>query len=146
MKKSFLNHFLHLKFYISTFNFKNKNLKSGFSLIEILILLFLLSVGFIFYFSSSQTTVLIRLSDHKMTAHQIAFKKIESIKALAPSNWPPNGNFNDSSLSLLPQGQANLNISNFDQQGKLKKIKVDVLWNESGTQKIYTLETLIFVP
>jgi type II secretory pathway pseudopilin PulG len=146
MKKSFLNNFLHLKFYISTFNFKNKNLKSGFSLIEILILLFLLSVGFVFYFSSSQTTVLIRLSDHKMTAHQIAFKKIESIKSLAPSNWPPNGNFNDSSLNLLPQGEANLNISNFDQQGKLKKIKVDVLWNESGTQKIYTLETLIFVP
>lgn len=84
--------------------------------------------------------------DHKTIAHQVASKKIESIKALSFQNWPQNGAFTDQLLNSLPQGQANLTISNFDPQGKLKKIKVDVLWNERGTQKQYTAETLIYVP
>lgn len=120
--------------------------KIGFSLLEVMLVLFIISVGFIFYLSLSQIAVLIGNVDHKTIAHQVASKKIESIKALTPQDWPQNGAFPDSLLNSLPQGQANLMISNFDPQGKLKKIQINVLWNERGAQKQYTLETLIHTP
>lgn len=122
------------------------NLKSGFTILEVLLILFILSVGFIFYFSAVQTTLLLGITDHKTIAHQVALKKIESLKALSPQNWPQNGAFSDSLLSLLPQAQATLNISNYDSQGKLKKIAINISWNERGAPRQYNLETLIYAP
>ncbi len=122
------------------------NFKSGFSLLEVMLVLFIISFGFIFYISASQTTIINSSINHKTIAHQIITKKIESLKATTPSNWPQNGSFSDPLLDLLPQGQATLNISNFDSGEKLKKIKVDILWNERGQLKQHTEETLIYVP
>lgn len=122
------------------------NFNLGFTIVEALLVLFILSISFIFYFSATQTTILVGITDHKVLAHQIALRKIESIKSLPFAQWPTNGSFVDSDLNSLPQGQAMINISNYDSQGKLKKIKVDIFWNERGAQKQHTLETLIYIP
>lgn len=119
---------------------KNKNL--GFTLIEILIALFIVSVTVVFVVVVVGTAQTTRDTTYESIAFRIADSKIDELRAGGYALLPPGGSFSDPELVNVPQGVASTSIT--DWNAKTKRVTVGVSWqNQNGLARFVSLTTLI---
>ena len=116
---------------------------AGFTIIEVVITLAILSAVFVIFQASFNSIFLNRRVKHQELALRIADTKIEQIRALSYDTVPATGAFSDPLLANLPEGAAALIVSDYDDD--TKQIVVHISWREpvSDTQRAVTLTTLV---
>ena len=117
---------------------------TGFSLIEVIISIFLMGVMLVLFQSVMSTTTLVRTSKNQGTALAIARNEIEKLRADGYSAVPASGSFYDSLLSALPSAATTtLTVSAYT--AKVKQVGVTVVWRDAGASASSTvsLDTLI---
>jgi len=124
---------------------------NGFSLIEILFTIIVISVGL-----GSLYAVLYRGMNHMKTiggksyAVVAASSEIEAVKALAPDKFPNvyDGPFlGQVDISNLNDGAGILKIEDYgDTGGSLKKITAVVKWTVAGKRKAVSISTVVSKP
>lgn len=119
------------------------NQQSGFSILEVLISLLIIGAGLVIYTASTNSVILNKNTRHSEIALRIAATKIDSLRTTPFASLPGSGSFTDPSLASLPNGQANLTVSDFN--AKTKEITVVVSWLEPGSNPSHSvsLNTLI---
>lgn len=120
-----------------------KKLRSGFSLVEILLSIFLILALISVLLTTSASYYQTHRSNLQQLAMSIASKQMETLRNTAFASLPPSGSFADSDLSRLPQSTATRTITNYQSNTKIKLATITVSWTESGVTKNAKLETLI---
>lgn len=115
----------------------------GFSLIEVLISVFIVGVTIILFQTALQGVFLVRIANHKEIALRIANNKMEYVRALPYASLPTSGTFSDSQMSSIPSGSGTLTVANFN--SKVKQVTAAVTWVEphDSMQRSVSISTLI---
>jgi prepilin-type N-terminal cleavage/methylation domain-containing protein len=122
---------------------KQKIKQHGFTVIEVLITLFVIAASLMIFQASSRTIILNRQSEYREIALRIADKKLQSIRTTPFANIPTSGSFSDPALSNLPDAQASLTVANTSDS--LKDVTVTVTWTNPSANKTESinLQTII---
>ncbi len=117
--------------------------QKGFSIIEVVVSLFMLGVILLVYASANNTLVLNRIARHQQEAYRIAANKLESVRAVPYASIPSSGTFVDPLMANLPGSSGALAVSAYD--SRTKQVVVTVSWREPGTptDKSAVVTTLI---
>ena len=118
-------------------------LHRGFSLIEIIISIAILSSLLVLLQATIRSNVLVRSSKSDGIALSIARNKLERVRAGGYATIPASGPFADDLLSTLPQATTTLTVSTYN--AKTKQVTVQVIWKDAGSAASSTvsLSTLI---
>ncbi|MEK7581529.1 MAG: prepilin-type N-terminal cleavage/methylation domain-containing protein [Patescibacteria group bacterium] len=116
----------------------------GFSLIEVLLSVFILIILTAILLTASGTLTLTRQSNLQSTASKIASKKVEDLRNTAFASLPASGPFADPNLSKLPQGAATLTVSNYQSSTQIKQVSINVTWVVNSTTRQVHMDTLIY--
>ncbi len=118
-----------------------KSKQKGFSVIEVIIALFIFAVVLLIYSAATNTVVLNRTAKNKQLAFRIADTEMEKLRYTAYGSLPASGNISDSLLSSLPSGAESITVSNYNT--KAKRIDVNVTWQDPGNvSRTVTLTTI----
>jgi prepilin-type N-terminal cleavage/methylation domain-containing protein len=117
---------------------KVKLRQKGFSLIEVVISIFIIGVVLVIYSVSSNSVVLNRNSKRQELALRIATSKIEELRNTAYASLPSTGSFANSLLSNLPNGQASITVSSYN--ATTKQVIVTVTWSEPNNPNTRQVE------
>lgn len=114
----------------------------GFSLVEILVALFIMSVGIVFATIVAGTIKVTRDSAFENSAFHIADNKLNELRALGYATLPASGAFSDPQLASLPQGAASTTVTTWNT--KTKQVVVGVSWlGADNLTRSVSLTTLI---
>jgi len=115
----------------------------GYLLLEVAISLGIIAIFFILFQVAATTAILNRDVKHQDLALRVAQSQIENLRSLGYAALPTSSSFTDAQLSLLPDGQAVMVISEYND--KIKQAVVTVSWQESGSKNSHnvSLSTLI---
>lgn len=116
----------------------------GFSFIEVIVSIFIVSVILLLLQAVIQSSILIRTSKSQGIALSIARNKLEDLRTSGYVTLPGNGSFSDSLLGTLPTAATTtLTVSVYN--AKTKHVSVSVIWLEPGSTASSTvsLSTLI---
>lgn len=116
---------------------------NGFSLVELLIALVLITFTVFIFLKATDTLGRISRTNHQTIAFHIASRKIESLRGGVFAAIPQTGAFTDSELTKLPRGAAVLTVLDYQANPKIKEIEAKVTWFEKSEQKEVKLRTLI---
>lgn len=116
----------------------------GFSLIEVIISIFIVSVALILFQAIARSSVLVRTSKDQGIALAIARNELEALRAKGYAALPGSGSFSSSLLSALP-GAATATLTVSAVNAKTKQVSASVVWSEPGAAASSTvsLSTLI---
>jgi len=120
------------------------NASRGFSLIEVIVSIFIMGVMLLMLQSVIRSGTLVRTSKNQGVALAIARNELENVRANGYASLPSSGSFSDALLSTLPPAAtATLTVSVYN--AKTKQVTVNVIWKDSGTPASSTvsLSTLI---
>ncbi|OGG40278.1 hypothetical protein A2118_02240 [Candidatus Kaiserbacteria bacterium GWA2_50_9] len=118
------------------------NNKRGFTLVEIIVALFIMSVGVVFATMVIGTMQVTRDSAFENVAFHIAENKLNELRAGGYAALPANGSFSDSQLTSLPQSLASTTITTLN--AKTKQVATGVSWlGADGQTRVVSLTTLI---
>ena len=122
---------------------RRKSCRQGFSLIEVVIAIFIITVMFAFYQAALRSTALARSAKYKDLALRIANNKMEELRAGGYGSLPASSPFSDPLLSSLPSGSAAMSISDYND--KTKQVSAIVSWKELAGSESHSvsLSTLI---
>ncbi len=117
--------------------------KKGFTIIEVVMSLFIISVMLLVYNAAVNTLTLSTHSKNQEIALKIANNKLETLRRTQFASLPASGSFSDSLLSSLQNGQADLQMHNYN--SKTMQAVVIVSWTEHGSSATHNvqLDTLI---
>lgn len=116
----------------------------GFSLIEVIIALFVMSAALLLYAGSYATVRLTRAARDEAQAYRIAARQIELLRSTSFAALPPSGTITDTNLTALPSGAGIYTVSDYSgTSGHLKTASVTVSWTRDGTPRTVILETLV---
>jgi prepilin-type N-terminal cleavage/methylation domain-containing protein len=115
--------------------------RRGFTLIEVVITIFLIGLLAILTASILKVTPLSSHAKEQHTALAIASNKIEELRADGYAALPASGSFSDTDLANLPDGSGAIAVSVYN--AKTKQVTVTVSWNENGTSQNVALTTLV---
>ncbi len=120
-----------------------KQTTAGYTLIEILVSIFIIGIFFILLQVAANTTLLNRAVRNREVALRIANTEIENLRALPYGSLPESGSFSSPLLNSLSKGAANRAVSDFNSQ--TKQLVATVSWKEPGIVNTSTvsLTTLI---
>lgn len=120
------------------------NLFRGFSLIEVIVSIFLLSIMLMMFHSVVGTDVFVRTSKNQGIALSILRNKLEGLRAGGYDALPVSGSFSDTLLSTLPPA-ATTTLVVAAYSAKVKQVAVSVVWRDAGSTASSTvsLTTLI---
>jgi len=116
----------------------------GFSLIEVVISIFIIGVMLVLLHAVSQNSVLVRSAKNRGIALAVARDKVESLRIGGYASLPQSGTFSNSLMSTLPPGATTtLTVSAYN--AKTTQVAVGVTWTELGSTASSTvsLQTLI---
>lgn len=116
----------------------------GFSLIEVTISIFIMSVMLLLLQSIIRSNVLVQTSKNQSIALSIARNKIESLRIGGYAALPASGSFSDSLISTLPlAATTTLTVTTYNARTKL--VSTSVLWRDRGSTSSSTvsLSTLL---
>lgn len=115
----------------------------GFSLIEVVVALFIIGVILVLYQVSSNAVLLSRSAKNQEIALRIANNKMEELRAGGYAALPESSSFSDSQMSSLPGSSATMVITDFNTD--TKQILITVQWQEPGSliPRTISLTTLI---
>ena len=112
--------------------------QTGFSLIEVVVTLFIIGVIFVIYQAALNGIFLTRNAKDQEIALRVATHKVEELRSLGYFSLPASGSFTDSQLSSLLQSSASMAISDYNL--KTKQITVTVSWKETNTNVPHSLQ------
>ncbi len=115
----------------------------GFSLIEVVVSLFVIGVVILLASSILKAAPLSRHAKFEGTAATIASNELETLRALGYDALPANGTFSDALLSTLPAGSGSYASSDFNT--KTKQVTVTVSWVETGATASSTVSLTTLV-
>ena len=118
--------------------------RGGFTLLEIVLSLFLVLAIIVMLLSASGTFVSSRNSNLRSIAAKIESREIETLRKMNFDSLPASGSFTDSDLSKLPQGSAAQTLSPYQTSPDIKLVTIRVNWIENGATKSITEDTLIY--
>lgn len=128
-----------LKFNISSFK-----LKFAFSLVEILVTVFIVMIlGTILLTTSGTIAQRFRINLQSIAA-RIGSKEIERLRNLDYASLPASGSFSNSEITSLPSGTAYRNVSNYQSSPDIKLINITISWLLNGVNRQISMETLIY--
>ena len=113
----------------------------GFTLIEILVTVFILGVMVALFTAALEVASATRVARHEDLALKIANLEMETLRGLGYDALPASGAFSDSLLSALPSSSASTSITDFN--AKTKKVIVGVGWREESGNRVISLTTLV---
>ena len=113
----------------------------GFTLVEVLVSIFVLGMMLVFFASAFSNTRLSRDVARQDVALRVIKQKMEDLRSLGYSNLPANGTFSNSLLSSLPNGVGSTTVSDFS--ATLKQTTVGISWNESSAAARYLSATTL---
>jgi prepilin-type N-terminal cleavage/methylation domain-containing protein len=116
----------------------NLKKQTGFSLIEVVVTLFIIGVIFVIYQVALNGIFLTRNAKDQEVALRVATHKVEELRSLGYFSLPASGAFTDSQLSSLLQSSASMAISDYNL--KTKQITVTVSWKENNTNVPHSLQ------
>jgi len=120
----------------------NYSKKDGFTLIEILISLGILSATVALGTVVVNSTQVTRDAAYENSAFRIANSKLDELRFDGYDALPASGQFFDTELSSLPQGSASTSITSWND--KTKKVVTGVSWRSAdGSMRFVSLTTLI---
>jgi prepilin-type N-terminal cleavage/methylation domain-containing protein len=102
----------------------------GFSLLEVVVTVFIAGLILLVYQASSNIILLSRNAKNQEIALVIANNKIEELRAGGYGALPVSGSFSDSQLSLLPGGFGELVVNDF--ATNTKEVIATVYWQNNG--------------
>jgi prepilin-type N-terminal cleavage/methylation domain-containing protein len=115
--------------------------QSGYTIIELLIALFIVGVSLTVYQVSLNTATLNKQAKYEDIGLRIASSKIEELRATAYASLPSSGSFSHTLLSTLPSGAGTIAVSDYN--AETKEIMVAVTWQLGSRTKTVSLQTLI---
>lgn len=116
--------------------------RRGFTLIEMLIALFIMSVTATFVTVVTGTIKVTRDATYENAAFRIADNKLEELRAGGYATLPESGSFSDPALTALPQGVASTSVT--DLNAKTKQVSAGISWRGAdGMARFVSLTTLI---
>jgi hypothetical protein len=115
---------------------------NGYSMIDVVISLFVIGVVLMIYAAASNTVVLNRNAKHQDLALRIANSQLEDLRHTAYNSLPASGSFTHALLGSLPSSAASMTITDYNQS--TKQLVVTVTWQEPGNSntRTVTLSTL----
>lgn len=118
--------------------------RNGFSLIEVVLSLFIILALVTILLTASATLRTSRNSNLQVTATQIASRQIENLRNTDYASLPTSGTtpFSDSNLSKLPNSTATQTFSSYGTD--IQQVTLQVSWQESGIDKNIKIDTLIY--
>jgi len=116
---------------------------SGFSLVEVLVTIFIVGLILVLYQQALGKIRLIGYADDQETALRVANNKIEELRSGGYSALPGSGSFSDSQLNSLSNSSATMAIADFN--ANTKRVIITVQWRQSAIFPVRTvsLTTLI---
>lgn len=142
------NNFLAKLFFAQTSNGvkKNKNpsdhnLQQGFSLVEMIVLIFIVGILFNLVIMEVESLIISRKQKYEDIAYHIANKEMESLRATSFDDLPSSGNISDTQLNQIPSGSGNFTVTDYTGYSGLKQLTVTVVWND-GSSKSVVLNTI----
>ncbi|MEK7114415.1 MAG: type II secretion system protein [Patescibacteria group bacterium] len=118
------------------------NKKNGFTLIEMLVALFIISIAATFVMVVTGTIKVTRDSTYEHIAFRIADSKLDELRALGYTALSAGGPFFDPGLANLPQGAASTSVA--DWNAKTKRVMTGVSWQGAdGLTRFVSLTTLV---
>lgn len=118
----------------------------GFSIMEVLLALFVLGIISLVLFALLRGVPLSRFAEDQDIAAKIAVRELETLRTGGYGALPAAGSFSDSDLGALPMGVGTVAVTAYN--AKTKKVVVTVSWQEpagaaSSTVMLATLVTEI---
>lgn len=116
--------------------------RRGFTLIEIVIALFIMSITIAFVAVVTDSIKITRDAAYENISFRIADSKLNELRALGYANLPAGGPFSDSELSNIPHGLASTTVAVWN--AKTKQVTTGVSWVDANARTRYvSLTTLI---
>jgi prepilin-type N-terminal cleavage/methylation domain-containing protein len=118
-------------------------LSRGFSLIEVLVSIFIMGVMLVMLQAVLRSNVLVKMSKNQGVALSIARNEIEILRMGGYDSLPASGSFYSDLLSTIPGAVTELAVDDYN--AKTKQVTVQVSWKDSGATASSTvsLSTLI---
>lgn len=114
----------------------------GSSLVEVLVVLFLVSILFELLFMEAQALAISHKQRYEDIAYHVANKEMETLRNTSVSTLPSSGTIPDAQLSQIPSGSGNFTVADYTGYSGLKQITITVTWND-GANKSVSLQTLV---
>lgn len=116
--------------------------KQGFTLIEMLVAVFVMSTAIAFVTIVTGTVKVTRDSGFESIAFRVANTKLDDLRAGGYDALPVSGSFSDPALANLPLASASTSITDWNE--KTKQVAVGVSWQGAdGLDRNVSLATLI---
>jgi len=122
---------------------KRLNSKSGFTLLEVIVTLFIVGLVLVLYQATLGKVKLIRYAKDQEIALRVANNKIEELRAAGYAALPASGSFTDSQLNTLTNCTANMAITDYNTTTKM--VIITIQWREPVNTSLrnISLTTLI---
>ncbi|MDD3486925.1 MAG: type II secretion system protein [Candidatus Moranbacteria bacterium] len=120
-----------------------KGEKTGFSILEVFITIFIIGVILILYQASLSGFYIIRTVKDQEIALRVANNKLEELRSAGYDNIPSTGSFNNPQLSDFLDKSSILTVEDFN--AETKQITVTINWREKAGApfKNVSLTTLV---
>ncbi len=116
----------------------------GFSLIEVIVVIFIMAVMLMMLQAAIHSGVLVRISKSQSIALSIARNKLESLRGGGYASLPSSGTFADSLVSALPAAATTtLTVSTYN--AKTKQVSVSIIWRDSGSTASSTVSLSTYI-
>lgn len=120
------------------------NLPRGFSLVEVIVSLFMVSVMLLLLQAVVHSGVLVRIAKNHGIALAIVRNELEILRAGGYATLPPNGSFSDILLSTLPTAATTtLTVSAYN--AKTKQVSASVVWLDPGSTASSTVSLVTLI-
>jgi prepilin-type N-terminal cleavage/methylation domain-containing protein len=122
---------------------KNINLNSGFTLLEVLVTIFIIGLVLVLYQGALGKVGLIQYAKNQEIALRVANNKMEELRAGGYAALPSSGNFSDTQLNSLPNSSASMTITAYNSD--TKQVVITIQWDDpsSSSSKNISLTTLV---
>lgn len=104
--------------------------QSGFSIIEVVLTLFIISVTLVMFQLVANSVVLNKYNKYKEVALRVAEHQVQSLRTTPYNSLPASGSFNNSLLANLPSGSGAMTLTQV--QDGLTQVTVTVSWLNPG--------------
>ncbi|OGE74333.1 MAG: hypothetical protein A3I07_02685 [Candidatus Doudnabacteria bacterium RIFCSPLOWO2_02_FULL_42_9] len=115
--------------------------QKGTSLVEVILVMFVLFVLVIFYASALNTVALTRKLRYENLAYHVANKQMETLRNTTFDTLPAGGVVVDPMLAQIPSGSGDFTVVDYPGFAGIKEITITVNWND-GVNKQIILRTL----
>jgi Tfp pilus assembly protein PilV len=113
-----------------------KNTQSGYSLIEVVISLFMITVIVVLYASALNMVAISRRLRYENIAYHIATKQMETLRDITHDSLPTSGTISDPLLSQIPSGAGSFTVSDYAGYSNMKEMSVTVTWIDPVSKQV----------